>query len=101
MLGGPDRGVWNIHNLSGGVAAHEFTHLLGVWDKKGSVLSNTNLLNDSTIPRHATANDLRWGVREATQENRMTDLSIWQNSGMTVNPLTTRTVIRTPYLWWK
>ena len=101
LLGGPDSGVWNIHNLGRGVAAHEFTHLLNVYDKSGSVLSNTSLLNDPTVPRHATAQDFRWGVREAIRDNRVTHLSIWQNGGGTVNPLTTTTVIRAPYLWWK
>jgi RHS repeat-associated protein len=38
LLGGPDTGVWNVNNLGRGVAAHEFTHLLGVDDKSGMVL---------------------------------------------------------------
>lgn len=68
IFGGQDTGVWNYNNLGTGVAAHEFTHLLGVGDRSsGAVLSNTNYLNDPSIPHTATANDLRWGVQEATQ----------------------------------
>jgi RHS repeat-associated protein len=68
---GPDTGVWNINNLANGVAAHEFTHLLGVDDKSGMVLSNTQLLNNLAIPHHATPTDLRWGVQEATSAARI------------------------------
>jgi RHS repeat-associated protein len=52
---GIETGVWNINNL-GATAEHEFTHLLGVGDRtSGAVLSNTNLLNDPSVPHHATA----------------------------------------------
>ena len=62
---GPDTGVWNINNLGNGVAAHEFTHLLGTYDKPGMVLSNTMLLNNPAIPHQATTSDYRWGGQEA------------------------------------
>ena len=39
-LGGPDTGEIDIKN-AGGDSAHEFTHLLGVNDHTGTVLSNT------------------------------------------------------------
>ena len=62
----PDTGVWNINNLANGVAAHEFTHLLGVDDRtSGNALSNTNLLNSSSVSHTATADDFRWGIKEA------------------------------------
>jgi hypothetical protein len=63
---GPDTGIWNINSLPGGLAAHEFTHLLGVGDKPGDVLSNTNVPLDPSNPPRATAADFGWGIREAT-----------------------------------
>ncbi len=68
--GGPDTGVFNVNSLST-IAAHEFTHLLGVWDKPGAVLSNTNILNDPTLPHNATASDFGWGIREAVNSVNM------------------------------
>lgn len=68
----PDTGVWNINNLANGVAAHEFTHLLGVDDRTtGNLLSNTNLLNNPAVSRTATSDDLRLGIREAVNSVNM------------------------------
>jgi RHS repeat-associated protein len=63
IFGGADSGQWNVNNLGNGVAAHEFTHLLGVDDRKGGpYLSNTRLLSDSRVPRSATAYDYGWAL---------------------------------------
>lgn len=71
IFGGPDTGQWNVNRLSQGVAAHEFTHLLGVDDRKaGPYLSNTRLLSDSTVPRSATAYDYGWALGGAINRHR-------------------------------
>ena len=67
---GPDKGVWNIDTLSQAGAAHEFTHLLGVPNKPGLVLSNVHAGFDPAIPTQATAKDLGWRIREAIRENK-------------------------------
>jgi RHS repeat-associated protein len=67
---GPDTGKWNVRSLGAGVAAHEFTHLLGVGDHAGSVLSNTRILNDPTIPRRATREDYARAFGPAVQDYR-------------------------------
>ncbi|MBX9604460.1 MAG: hypothetical protein K2X35_25900 [Bryobacteraceae bacterium] len=107
LLGGPDTGVWNINNLGSGVAAHEFAHLLGVNDKFGMVLSNTNLLNNSAIPRQAMAADFGWGVREA-----VSGVNSWAHGPAfrsmrygevfpKLQVYRSRTTVGTPFLWWK
>jgi len=69
--GAPDTGTWNIKTLSSGGAAHEFTHLLGVDDRSsGPYLSNTNILNDSSVPWHATAYDFGWAFGGAINSHR-------------------------------
>lgn len=71
FFGGPDTGKWNINNLVSSVGAHEFTHLLGVRDRNsGAYLSNTNMLNDPSVPRHATADDFRWALGGAIEMHR-------------------------------
>jgi RHS repeat-associated protein len=71
FLGGPDTGKWNINSLIDSVAAHEFTHLLSVRDRdSGAYLSNTNMLNDPFVPRHATADDFRWALGSAIDAHR-------------------------------
>jgi hypothetical protein len=90
-----------------GVAAHEFTHLLGTGDKPGLVLSNTNMLNDPGIPRTATSTDFGWGIREA-----ISGVNSWMNAPqhqtahygeMSEKPsaYSDRTNVGAPYLWWK
>ncbi len=68
-LWGPDTGQWNIHNLTQ-ASQHEFGHLLGVDDHDGSYLMNTNLLNDSSVPRTATASDYMWALGGAADWHR-------------------------------
>ena len=71
IFGGPDSGQWNVNNLGRGVAAHQFTHLLGVDDRKeGPYLSNTNGLNDSSVPKSATAYDYGWALGGAINSHR-------------------------------
>jgi hypothetical protein len=105
---GPDTGVWNINNLGNGVAAHEFTHLLGVDDRtSGAVLSNTNGLNDPTVPHHATASDFGWVIREATrgvngwvnapQFRSMRYGEEWEKP----SAYSDRTTVAAPAFWWK
>jgi len=60
---GPDSGSWNVNNLARGVAAHEFTHLVDVDDRKeGPYLTHTNMLDDSSVPKSATAYDYGWAL---------------------------------------
>ena len=98
---GPDTGTWNINSIAQGVAAHEFTHLLGVGDKLGAVLSNTNILNDPNIPRHATAADFRFAVREAVDENRNMTRADRQILGAPANRMATETEVQSAWRWWK
>ena len=108
-IAGKDTGVWNI-NTVGQDSAHEFTHLLGVSDKPGAVLSNTNILNDPTIPHTATSSDFRWGIREAINSvNLGRNMSswgchAWQCASVTA-PATphiySTNTVGAPWLWWK
>jgi hypothetical protein len=104
---GPDTGVFNINSLASGVAVHEFTHLLGVENKLGAVLSNTNILNDPTIPHSATAADFRWGIREAVsgvnswmnqpQYRSMRYGEMWEKP----SAYSGQTTVSAPWHWWK
>jgi hypothetical protein len=72
---GPDTGRWNMgskdnRGIVGGVASHEFTHLLGVYDRyQGSDLSNTHIPWNN-LPGKATANDYRWAIGGAINLHR-------------------------------
>jgi len=104
ITGGPDTGVWNINNLGNGVAAHEFTHLLGVDDKSGAVLSNTNLLNDPNIPHTATSRDFSWGIKEATSSVGLgLSMKSWYNGPTLPTPFRFSTTdnVGAPVAWWK
>jgi RHS repeat-associated protein len=57
-----DSGIMDINNVDN-YAKHEFTHFLGVNDKPGAVLSNTN---PGERPARATGQDLRMGVSPVT-----------------------------------
>jgi hypothetical protein len=63
LTGGPNTGVMDI-NGADNYAKHEFTHMLGVGDKGGPVLSASW---PQMRPDRATSRDLVWGVEEATQ----------------------------------
>ena len=106
LFGGPDKGVWNINNL-GDTAAHEFTHLLGVDDRtSGPVLSNTNMLNDPSVPHHATNSDFQWGLQEMTRSVGL-NLGLKNSYNGTYGPLaspyhfSTTDNIGAPFMWWK
>jgi RHS repeat-associated protein len=106
LFGGPDKGVWNINNL-GATAAHEFTHLLGVDDRtSGPVLSNTNMLNDPSVPHHATNSDFQWGLQEMTRSVGLS-LGLKNSYNGTYGPLpspyhfSTTDNVGAPYMWWK
>ncbi len=92
--GGPDTGRMNINDV-GGVAAHEFTHLLGVNDKQGPYLSNTNG-REWPNPIHATSQDFRWGIKEAT-----TQVSKMKDAGNLPSDYHIQTTVRAPRVWWK
>jgi RHS repeat-associated protein len=103
-LFGPDTGVWNINSLAGGVGAHEFTHLLGVGDKPAPVLSNTYALSYPSLARHATADDLRWGISEAVDSVNATLAAPSRYTYDFVDPrrFATTVTVHAPWLFgWK
>jgi len=61
-----DTGMMDINHVDN-YAPHEFTHLLGVDDKPGNVLSNTD---PSQRPGSATRQDYMWGIQEAIGRGR-------------------------------
>jgi hypothetical protein len=63
-FGGPDTGTWILSDVQhGNIAAHEFTHLLGVDDKDGRNLSNSNSIDGGWFSNpHATTQDFRWAL---------------------------------------
>jgi len=103
---GIDTGVWNFNSLGSGVAAHEFTHLLGVGDRKDGdmVLSNTDFLNNNNIPRTATSRDFGWGVKEATGSVGLgLSMKSWYNGPALPSPFrfSTTDTVGAPWAWWK
>ncbi len=105
LFGGPDKGTWNFNTL-GQDAGHEFTHLLGTFDKPGAVLSNTNILNDPSIPHTATSRDFSWGIQEATSSvNLGLAMKSWYNGsgGPLPTPFqfSTTETVGAPFAWWK
>jgi hypothetical protein len=94
---GIDTGVWSFNSVvSGAAAAHEFAHLLGVDDHSGSVLSNTNFLNDSTLPRKATSSDFGWALQGTTPNFNA------RYPGKNPGNLRDVQTVHTPWLgWWK
>jgi len=103
LFGGPDKGIWNFNTL-GQDSAHEFTHLLGTFDKPGAVLSNTDILNDPSIPHTATASDFRWGIKEATQSVGLgLAMKSWYTGPTLPTPFrfSTTDTVGAPFAWWK
>jgi hypothetical protein len=105
IFGGPDKGTWNYNTL-GQDSAHEFTHLLGTFDKPGAVLSNTNILYDRSIPHTATSRDFSWGIEEATSSVGLgLAMKSWYDGS--AGPLSTpfrfssTDNVGAPYAWWK
>ena len=105
FLRGQDTGIWNYNTLgadSRNTAAHEFAHLLGIGDKEGHVLSNTD---PSGRPIHATPSDLGWGIREATGSvNLALSMKSWYTGPTLPNPFrfsSTDTVGAPWGSWWK
>jgi RHS repeat-associated protein len=107
ITGKPDTGMMDINNAAN-YAKHEFTHLLGVDDKGGTVLSNTN---PAMRPNSATSQDYGWGIREATrgvngwvntpdvQYHHMNYGEIGEERKPSAYSDTTR--VGAPALWWK
>ena len=105
VIRGQDVGVWNYNTLGTNAlntAAHEFTHLLGVDDKPGYVLSNTD---PAWEPHHATPSDLGWGIREAVSAVRFHLNSVQNEQSLgwpTPNPFTRTETVGAPIIgWWK
>jgi RHS repeat-associated protein len=76
---GQDLGTWNIYHLDRDVA-HEFTHILGVWDRntqspQDRILSNTfwNLRPNRYV---AKPTDLRLGIQEVTGSNSPNEATV-------------------------
>jgi hypothetical protein len=83
-----------------------FTHLLGVANKPGMVLSNTNILNDAAIPHVATSSDLRWGVREAVNSvnlgrNMLRNARPFWGPVASQPRISTTETVQAPWRWWK
>ena len=59
---GCDRGTWDFDDImAGNTVTHEFTHLLGVDDKLGRVLSNSSSVDGGWFTKaHAGAQDYQW-----------------------------------------
>jgi hypothetical protein len=99
VMGGPDRGIMNVNDvLQTPVAAHEFTHVLGVNDKDGRNLSNSSLVDGGwATTARATQQDFRWALGPTMSNNS------WIRQGGSKNPDGSRT-IGPPYRkepWWK
>ena len=99
---GADTGLWDFNELSN-YAKHEFTHLLGVGNKEGAVLSN----GDPTMrPDHATSQDLKWGIREAIDSVHSNAVHPWRMQvGSSSFPLiphfSTTNTVQAAWAWWK
>ena len=56
-----DKGVWDFSSVtSGQLAPHEFSHVLGLDDNHGNVLSNSFSSASMGTHPHATAQDYQW-----------------------------------------
>jgi len=81
-------GATDNKGIVGGVASHEFTHILGVFDRyRGSDLSNTNIPFNN-LPGNATANDYRWAVGGV--------INIHRNESRPLNPVPLGILNRAP-----
>ena len=99
VRGGPDRGVLQVNDvLQTPVAAHEFTHVLGVTDKDGRNLSNSNLFDGGwATTAKANQQDFQWALGPTVNNNS------WIRQGGSKNPDGSRTV-GPPFRnepWWK
>jgi RHS repeat-associated protein len=99
LTGGPDRGFLKINDvLQTPAAAHEFTHLLGVDDKSGRNLSNSELVEGGwATTARASQQDFRWALGPTVKGNS------WIRQGGRRNPDGSRT-IGPPFKnepWWK
>ncbi len=103
LTGGPDTGKMDINNVDN-YSKHEFTHLLGVGDKPGAVLSNTQ---PGMRPLSALAQDYRWGIKEAVSVvnnwTRAPQYRSMRYGEVFPKPKTfsDRTTVGAPLIWWK
>ena len=103
LTGAADTGKMDINNVNN-YAKHEFTHLLGTYDKPGAVLSNTD---PAWRPFSATSQDYGWGIREATsgvnswrnapQFRSMRYGEVWEKP----SGYSSQTNVGAPWHWWK
>jgi RHS repeat-associated protein len=99
---GPDTGLWDFNNLDN-YAKHEFTHLLGTDNKEGVVLSNGS---PAMRPDHATAQDLKWGIREAIDAVHSNTAHPWRMvignySFPLISHFSATTTVQAGWHWWK
>jgi RHS repeat-associated protein len=103
LTGAPDTGMMDINNADN-YAKHEFTHLLGTYDKPGAVLSDTD---PAMRPFSATSQDFAWGIREATSGvNSWVNAPQFQARGFSdawekPSVYSDRTTVGAPWHWWK
>jgi RHS repeat-associated protein len=103
LTGAPDTGMMDINNADN-YAKHEFTHMLGTYDKPGAVLSDTD---PAMRPGSATAQDFRWGIWEVTsgvnawvnapQYRPMRYGEMWEKP----SSYSGQTTVGAPWRWWK
>ena len=104
-----DSGQWGINGVSDGLAAHEFTHFLGVDNHNdGPYLSNT--LYDSG--RLATDYDYGWAFGGAINDHREASRPIEMRGILPANPsgiwghgqprsYTSTRKLSSPVFWWR
>ena len=120
LTGGPDTGRWNLgkgvndKGIIGGVAKHEFTHLLGVDNRySGAYISSVPWLSNPRPSEKATAYDYGWALggainshRESSRPNsyccpypgvRITSKTGQPQSGTSVRTVGAPTRLR----WWR
>jgi RHS repeat-associated protein len=109
-LGGPDRGKWNINNLSRD-AGHEFGHLMGVDNHEGEGFFMDTHPNHR--PANATAYDYGWAFGGAINSHRLNSRPYvprgrsWEtlNAGApgrgAVRSHTSTRELRAALIWWR
>lgn len=110
IFGGADTGRWGINGISGGLAAHEFTHLLGVDNHNdGPYLSNTRYISGT----RATPYDYGWAFGGAIKSHRAASRQ-YRGDGNSLETRTSRPFSLGPYesyrstrelraaiIWWR
>jgi RHS repeat-associated protein len=97
---GQDEGKWNFNTLDR-TAPHEFTHLLGVDDRRdfSLVLSNTMPFR-RPMPLHATSQDFGWALKE-TSTHINAAMEQMKKTGTSFSPVKDVTTVGQDYGPWK